>query len=163
MSNSTEIAFFAGVGPDEQPVFESLNVEVVDPAEQTVRLLKSPLLVRNLAAGDLIKLQNPATGDYEMQRRSGNLSVRVIRREDLEELAQYLVPEMEKLGGQVDLQTERALSLSVHFSIGFKRIEELLNRACTRFSESVWYYGNVYDPDDGTTPLLWWQEFENLE
>ena len=163
MSTTTEIAFFAGVGPDEQPVFESLHVEVVDPAEQTVRLSKSPLLVRNLAAGDVIKLKNPATGDYEMERRSGNLSVRVIRRDDLEELAQYLVPEMEKLGGQIDLQTERALSFSVHFSIGFKRIEELLNRASTRFSESVWYYGNVYDPSDGVTPLNWWQEFENLE
>lgn len=163
MSQPTEIAFFAGIGADEQPVFESLQVEVVDSAAQTVRLLKSPLLIRNLAAGDVIELKNPATGDYEMQRRSGNLSVRVFRMEDLQELAQFLVPEMEKLGGQVDLQTERGLSFSIHFSIGFKVIEEVLNRACTRFSESVWYYGNVYDPADGSTPLNWWLEFEDLE
>lgn len=163
MDNSTEIAFFAGVGANEQPVFESLQVEVVDPAEQTVRVSKSPLFIRNMAAGDVIKLINPATGDYEMQRRSGNLSVRVFRRYDIEELAAALVPAMEKLGASTDLQTDRGISFSVHFSIGFKAIEELLNTSCTRFSESAWYYGNVYDPVDGVTPLNWWQEFENLE
>ncbi|MCI5106210.1 MAG: DUF4265 domain-containing protein [Pseudomonadales bacterium] len=163
MSETTEVAFFAGLGADEQPVFESLQVEIVDPSAQTVRILKSPLLIRDLASGDVIELKNPATGDFEMQRRSGNLSVRVFRMEDLEELAQYLVPVMEKLGGQLDLQTERGLSFSIHFSIGFKQIEEQLNRACTRFSESVWYYGNVYDPKDGVTALNWWLEFENLE
>lgn len=162
-AQSTEVAFFAGLDEDEQPVFESLAVTIVDPGEQTVRLQKSPLFIRNMAAGDIIKLINPATGDYEMEKRSGNLSIRVFRRYDLEELAQYLVPAMEKLGASLDLQTERALSLSIHFSIGFKAIEQILNVACTRYSESVWYYGNVYDPDDGSTPLLWWQEFENLE
>ena len=163
MTEYTEIAFLAGVSEDDQPVFESLQVEIVDPAEETVRLRQSPLFVRNLAAGDLIKLINPAIGEYEIERRSGNLSIRVFRRQGINVVADFLNPAMEKLGGSVDLQTESALSYSIHFSIGFTVIEALLNDCCERFVDTVWYYGNVYDPKDGSTPLMWWQEFNDLE
>jgi hypothetical protein len=27
-----------------------------------------------------------------------------------------------------------------------------------RFPDSIWYYGNVYDPEDGVTPLNWWED-----
>jgi len=159
----TEIAFLAGVSQDDQPVFESLQVEIVNVQEELVRLSKSPLFVRNLAAGDVIKLINPAIGEYEIERRSGNLSIRVFRRQGINAVADFLNPAMEKLGGSVDLQTEAALSYSIHFSIGFSLIEKLLDSCCERFIDTVWYYGNVYDPKDGSTPLLWWQEFTDLE
>lgn len=159
----TEIAFLAGVTADEQPVFESLQVEIVNANEDTVRLSKSPLFVRNLASGDLIKLINPAIGEYEIERRSGNLSIRVFRKHGITAVADFLTPALEKLGGSLDLQTESAMSYSIHFSIGFTQIEDLLNTCCGKFVDTVWYYGNVYDPKDGTTPLLWWQEFTDLE
>jgi hypothetical protein len=53
---------------------------------------------------------------------------------------------IEKLGGSLDLQAERALVYSVHVSLGFTAIESLLNRASEKFSDTVWYYGNVYTP-----------------
>ncbi len=162
-TQTTEIAFLAGIGADEQPVFESLAVEIVDAQADIVRLLKSPLFVRNLASGDTIKLLNPAIGEYEIERRSGNLSVRVFRRQGIKAVADFLNPAMEKLGGSTDLQTDSALTYSIHFSIGFTQIEDLLNSCCERFIDTVWYYGNVYDPKDGCTPLLWWQEFSDLE
>ena len=94
--------FLAGIDDDEQPVFESLEVELLAPA-------------------------------------------------------------IEKLGGCLDLQTDRALVYSIHVSIGFAVIEELLNTAGAEYPDSFWYYGNVYDPDDGTTPMLWWQQFDSQE
>lgn len=163
MSTRTELPFLAGLDDEEQPVFESLPVEIVDPAEHTVRLLQSPLLARNLASGDKIKVLNPAAAEYELMQRSGNLCVRVFRKYDIGELSETLSPAVEKLGGALDLQTERALVFSIHFSLGFKAIEELFDKSCSDYDDAVWYYGNVYDPADGTTPLDWWQEFESLE
>lgn len=158
--NFTELPFFAGTGPDGNPVFENLVVSILDPGDYQVQLLKSPLLIRNLAAGDKIRLLDPAAARYEIIQRSGNLAIRVFRRHQLEALEEYLTPEIEKLDGELDLQTERALVYSIHYSIGFSAIEELLNRASTVFPDSVWYYGNVYDPNDGTTPLQWWLDID---
>ena len=163
MSETTELPFFAGVDDEEQPVFEAIKVEIVDPAADTVRLLHSPLFARNLASGDRVKVINPATAEYELEQRSGNLCIRVMRKEDIDAVAHSLVPELEKLGGKLDGKTDRALVFSAHFSIGFTQIEELLNDTCQAHAGTEWYYGNVYDPKDGTTPLNWWHEFDNQE
>ncbi len=76
-------------------------------------------------------------------------------------MEEYLTPEVEKLGGSLDCKTERALAYSLHVNIGFAEIERLLDGAMARFKDSVWYYGNIYDRQDGVTPLHWWDEFLN--
>ncbi len=161
--NKTEVPFLAGIDPGGEPVFESLEVEILDAGERSVQLLKSPLLARNLAAGDKIRLLDPTAARFELIQRSGNLAIRVFRRYQLGAVEEFLTPALEKLDGVLDIATERALVYSIHYSIGFSLIEEVLNRACTTFPDTVWYYGNVYDPDDGTTPLLWWLEFDQQE
>ena len=160
MTNTTELPFFAGVDDNEQPVFESIRVEIIDPDREIVRLLHSPLFARNLAAGDHVRVVNLATAEYALEKRSGNLSIRVLRKTDIEAVAHELVPALEKLGGKLDRQTDNALIFSIHFSIGFVPVERLLNEACERHPGAVWYYGNVYDPSDGVTPLRWWQDFD---
>ena len=158
-----ELPFLAGINPDGDTVFESLEVELVEDTEDEVRLVRSPLLTRNLAAGDKLKVVNPSAAEYELLRRSGNLSIRVFRLHQLEVLAESLTAKIEKLGGSLDRQTDRALVYSIHFSIGFQVIEDLLSAVCKDYPDTVWYYGNVYDPEDGTTPLQWWLEFEDQE
>ena len=155
-----ELPFIAGFNADDQPVFESLEVELLDPASDEVRLLRSPLLTRNLAAGDKLKVVNPAGAEYELLERSGNLSIRVMCRDDIEPLEQTLTPAIEKMGGSLDFSNPRALVYSIHVSLGFNPIEALLNDACARFEQSIWNYGNVYDPEDGTTPLEWWIDLD---
>jgi Domain of unknown function (DUF4265) len=162
-SDSFELPFLAGINPEGDPVFESLEVELVEDTEDEVRLLRSPLLTRNLAAGDKLKVINPSSAEYELLRRSGNLSIRVFRIHQLDVMAESLTAKVEKLGGSLDRQTDRALVYSIHFSIGFQVIEELLTAICKDYPDTVWYYGNVYDPEDGTTPLEWWLEFEDQE
>jgi len=162
-SERFELPFLAGINPDGDPVFESLEVELVEDTEDEVRLVRSPLLTRNLAAGDKLKVVNPSSAEYELLRRSGNLSIRVFRVHQLDVLAESLTAKIEKLGGSLDKQTDRALVYSIHFSIGFQTIEEVLNTVCKDYPDTVWYYGNVYDPEDGTTPLQWWLDFEDQE
>ena len=76
--------FLAGIDDDEQPVFESLEVELLDPETSHIRLLKSPLFARNLAAGDKLRIIDSGSAEYELVKRSGNLSVRVFRKYQVE-------------------------------------------------------------------------------
>jgi hypothetical protein len=162
-TESFELPFLAGLNPDGDPVFESLEVELVKDTEDEVRLVRSPLLTRNLAAGDKLKVINPSSAEYELLRRSGNLSIRVFRVHQLAVLAENLTAQIEKLGGSLDKQTDRALVYSIHFSICFHVLAVLLSAVGKDYPDTVWYFGNVYDPEDGTTPLQWWLEFEDQE
>ena len=159
--NKTSLPFLAGLNDENDPVFEELEVEVLENSPLTVRLLRSPLFARNYAAGDRIKVVDAATANYELVQRSGNLCVRVFRKHQLSIVAESLTPAVEKLDGTLDLSSDRALVYSIHISIGFQTIEALLNKVVGDYPDTVWYYGNVYDPEDGATPLDWWKDFEN--
>ncbi len=161
--DTLELPFLAGVGANGDPVFESLLAEALPDDPQRVRLLRSPLFARNLAAGDTLRIIDLETAEYELERRSGNLCVRVFRKHNINEVNDFLSPRIEKLSGSLDLDEERALVYSIHVSIGFEAIEALLNQACQSYPDVVWYYGNVYDPEDGSTPLGWWEDFDNQE
>ncbi len=168
------ISLIAGYRNDGEPVMEKLVVEAMAPATNSpatkapgtklpatkeYRLLKSPAFVRSLAAGDRIRFPADNPAGYELLKRSGNLCIRVLRKDGIEEVANALSPELELLDGTLDLQSPRVLVYSIHVSIGFQSIEILLDRVVGQFPGTVWYYGNVYDPADGVTPLDWWQEF----
>jgi len=155
------LALVAGYRPDGEAIMERLSVDAVTDAKATdeYRLLKSPGFLRGLASGDRIRYPARNEAGYELLKRSGNLSIRVMRRDDMDAVAQTLTPEIELLDGTLDMQTPRLLVYSIHVSIGFQSLEILLDRIAGQFPGTVWYYGNVYDPADGVTPLDWWQEF----
>jgi len=161
--DKAELPFLAGVKSNGEPVFESLNVEFLADTPQHFRLMKSPLLTRNLAAGDVVRQVNPEKAEYELINRSGNICIRVFGQEELINVEQALTPKFEKIGGCLDIQTPRGLVYTIHISIGFETIESLLNKTCKDYPEVVWYYGNIYDPEDGITPLEWWLEFDSQD
>ncbi len=148
------IELFAGVDASGQAVIERMPVKISEE-DDSCQLVKSPAFVKGIASGDTIKLR-PGSQDFELIKRSGNLCIRVLSRDDIGSLAESLAPELEKLGGELDTETERMLVFSIHVSCGFQAIEALLNKHVDGQS-SVWLYGNVYDPKDGETPLNWWQ------
>jgi hypothetical protein len=156
-----ELPFLAGINESDEPVFESLEVKFMANRPQHVRLMKSPLLTKNLAAGDILRMLNPDTTEYELIKRSGNLCIRFFGKGQLNELEGLLSSKLEKLGGRLDLQTPYALVYTIHVSVGFQTIEKAIDEVCKDYPEVVWYYGNVYDPEDGTTPLEWWLEFDS--
>jgi len=153
------IELFAGTNADGEPVVERLQVRVNE--DDSCQLVRSPAFIKGIASGDTIKLNKREDGqnaqEFELVKRSGNLAVRVLCRGDSAALSDQLTPQLEKLGGELDMETPRLLVYSVHVSCGFDNIEKILNSACDG-ANSVWYYGNVYDPQDGQTPLNWWQD-----
>ncbi len=154
MSNALQvIELFAGIGSDGQPVAERLQVIVNE--DDSCQLVKSPAFVKGIASGDVIKLEDDSR-EFTIGKRSGNLAIRVYCRDDSSELVDELSPPLEKLGGELDIETPRMLVYSIHVSCGFQQIENILNAVTS--DEVMWVYGNVYDPQDGQTPLNWWQE-----
>lgn len=149
------IELFAGHRPDGQTVVERLPVKVLE--DNSCELVKSPAFVKGLASGDQIRLREDKS-QFELIRHSGNLSIRVFAYEGLDDIAEGLIAELEKLGGALDTETERMLIFSIHVSCGFGAIEAILNRYCDSLDDCVWNYGNVYDAQDGQTPLNWWQD-----
>lgn len=147
------IELFAGQGPDGKPVVERLSVRVNE--DDSCQLVKSPAFIKGIASGDTIKLEQ-GTQDFTLVKRSGNLAIRVISRDDIGDVAEQLTPALEKLGGELDIETPRMLVYSIHVSCGFNEIEAILNKVAG--PNVIWMYGNVYDPADGQTPLNWWQE-----
>lgn len=147
------IEMLAGYDPEGKPVVERLQVKALP--EDQLQLVRSPAFIKGLASGDIIKLQ-PEGQLFEIIQHSGNLAVVVFSRGDVVALSEALTPELEKLGGSLDMETDRMLVYSVHVSLGFKTIEDLLDKHIGASSDSIWQYGNVYDPADGQTPLNWW-------
>lgn len=153
------IELFAGTGPDGEPVVERLQVRVNE--DDSCQLVRSPAFIKGIASGDTIKVNtdkvNPEKQEFELVKRSGNLAIRVLCRGDSASISDQLTPQLEKLGGELDLENPRLLVYSIHVSCGFATIERILDSVCDG-ANSVWYYGNVYDPEDGQTPLNWWQD-----
>ncbi|ALO47662.1 DUF4265 domain-containing protein [Pseudohongiella spirulinae] len=157
MSQSQQVPIIAGYNDNGDAIVEQVEVNPVSGNTDQFRLAKSPAFVKGLAADDLIRYPADNKAGYELLEHSGNLSVRVFSKHDISELDQALTPEMELIDGKCDVCSPGLLIYSIHVSIGFKRIEELISSVLKRFPDSIWYYGNVYDPDDGQTPLNWWQ------
>jgi hypothetical protein len=150
----------AGKDSKGQQVLEQLKARVLEK-ESDFEILQTPLLVRNLAKGDVIAIWPHSQDAYTLIQRSGNLAIRVFSKTSLDKLELLLTPEVEKLDGSPDLKTPRALSYSLHVNLGFAVIEALFDNVMASFADTVWYYGNVYDPQDGLTPLNWWDSFIN--
>ena len=150
----------AGYDNDGQTVLEKVEVYVLEQADH-YELKKTPLLVRGLAKGDIISISQQKADKYDVVRHSGNLAIRVFRKTDIELLENSLTPQVEMHDGTLDIKTDRALSYSLHVNLGFSAIETLFDNAMAAYPDSVWYYGNVYDPVDGVTPLNWWDSFIN--
>ena len=159
-TQEVRLQLLAGFDPQGQPVLEKLEAWAL-ATEHCYELMRSPLFVRNLAAGDIFRLTRQTPGAFEVLRRSGRLTLRVYRRSDLDALERELTPEVEKLDGTLDRASERALAYSLHVNVGFAAVEAQFDRPPEASPGSSWLYGNVYDPADGTTPLNWWHEFLN--
>jgi hypothetical protein len=151
MSSVNVIEIYAGIGPEGQPVAEQIAAEV--RKDKAYQLMRSPAFVKGLASGDIISLDTE-TGQFELLQRSGNLCIRVFSKGNIRLVAECLTPELEKLGGSLDIETPRMLVYAIHVSCGFDAIETILNEGMQ--ANSMWLYGNVYSQEDGSTPLNWW-------
>lgn len=120
------------------------------------RLLYSPGLVLGIAAGDEFTV-DPGSGAFQVVKRSGNLAIQIFA----DSIAPHL-QELEKiarsLGGVLDGSIEQGAVLTIPVNASFPVIEKVLTDYCAANEGVEWYYGNVYSPVDGITPLGWWEE-----
>ncbi len=137
-------------------VVESLLVEPV--GEGIYRLLRSPGLADGLAAGDLFRLLPGEEAGFEILKRGGNLAVQIYHDGEQTPALLAAVAALESLGGTRDDRGGKATVVSVPVSVGFPVIERVMTRFLEVQPNSEWYFGNVYDPQDGVTPLAWWEE-----
>ena len=150
------INLFAGKRPDGEAVVEQIRVVKLESGHY--RLVQSPAFVQGIASGDEIRYDSK-DNSFELIKHSGNLAIRVFARQNLSALEENLRAPIEKLGGELDFNNERMLVFSIHVSCGFKEIEAILNKHVSP-DHAAWFYGNVYDPTDGTTPLNWWLDLD---
>ncbi|MDO8906908.1 MAG: DUF4265 domain-containing protein [Pseudohongiella sp.] len=157
-TNTVQLPLIAGYNPQGEAIVEQINASVIEGNRNEFRVQTSPAFVRGLAADDKIRYPIDDQAGWELVEHSGNLCIRVFSKHNTEELDQMLTPEIELIDGKLDLKSPRILIYTIHVSIGFQKIEDVLNKVLAGFPDTVWYYGNVYDPEDGVTPLNWWQE-----
>jgi hypothetical protein len=134
----------------------SKEVVEVEAAEHSCwRLLHSPAFVWGVARGDVIRLNPDVLRGFDIVKRSGNLAVVVSLPSGQEVTARRtLEPEIVEVGGVCEGGPPRMLVFSVPVSVGFPRIQAIFDRACGRVPEMLWWFGNVYGPDDKS--LDWW-------
>ena len=146
------ITLLAGSSSDGRPAREELLVQRVGPMQ--FQVLRSPGLVEGIAAGDRIECSEDGT--FRVLERGGNLCIQIFRRGPVAELETVLTARLLPLGGRLDGKTPRVLVYTVPVNAGFPAIESALRESIAAFPETEWYFGNVYDPADGITPLNWW-------
>jgi hypothetical protein len=144
----------AGTSSDGTPAFEEVLVEACGAGQY--RLLRSPGLVLGMAAEDTFML-NP-DGSCRVISRGRNLCIQVLATARLDELEREATPRLLRLGGRLDGKTSEELVYTVPVEAGFSAIERVLREVIGKHLAAEWYYGNVYDPEDGVTPLNWWLE-----
>lgn len=128
------------------------SVVVDDLGDGRYRLLRSPGVLGNLAAGDLFEL-DPDDG-LRVLERGGNLSVQVSSATPLGECERFLAERLVPLGGYLDGREDGVVVFTVPASAGFPALDAVLREVEARFPGCVAAYGNVTDDDDA--PLDWW-------
>lgn len=147
----TTVELEAGRKSTGEPVLEQVLVDSM--GDGLHRLVASPTLVLGVAAGDTIERHEDGT--FEVKSRGGNLAVQVYGDH---RLADTVVSDVWRLGGSLDGRATGATVFTIPVAAGFQSVERIFNELTGRHPEMEWYFGNVYDPVDGVTPLLWWED-----
>lgn len=144
---------------DGGPAYEEVRVEV--EGENRYKLLQSPGLALGIAADDVFVLT--ADKRFAVVKRGLNLCIQIFDDSGVEPMRGHVIRELAAIGGRLDGAAEKELVFTVHVDAGFAVVEDVLNRIIKSFPTAEWFYGNVYDPSDGVTPLNWWLDTSKRE
>jgi hypothetical protein len=149
----TTVVILVEKDEDGRPVLE--EVRVAPKGGNLYELLQSPGLALGLAAGDVFALA--ADKSYEVISRGGNVCIQIFA-PSVDVMKDATTRAIEELGGRLDGYEGRELIYTVSAAVGFPAIEAALQRIKDEFPVAEWFYGNVYEPTDGVTPLNWWKK-----
>lgn len=151
-SNRKTINLPAAKNKFGKTVYEEVLVD--DIGDYHYKIIATPGLVLGIAAGDEI-LFHENKPEFTVVKRGGNIAIQLHGDNCI--VDKYL-DELSLLTHHIDGRAEDITVLTVSIKFGFIKIQEILNLFCTKHPEISWYYGNIYDPDDGVTPLYWWEK-----
>jgi len=120
------------------------------------KLKHSPGFVLGIAAGDTFRIIND-DGRFEVLVRGGNLCVQIFSHKPIVNCLSELETEIQKMHGVLDGSISNGAVFTIPVSAGFEVIENTFNEFVSSHTGMEWFYGNVYDPIDGETPLNWWK------
>ena len=146
----TTIELVAGRKTSGEPVLEELVVTC--EGRERFRVEASPGLVLGLARGDLIEVDREKRS-FVVLERGGNVAVHVY---GAHHVADQVLEAVHALGGWLDGRAEHLMVFTVPVRVGFPMIESVFTDLAATDQRIEWYFGNVYDPADGMTPLRWW-------
>jgi len=147
----TTIDLAAGQKTSREPVLE--EILVTREGRERYRVEASPGLLLGLARGDLIEV-DPEERSFVVLEPGGNVAGHVYGPHDV--AAQ--VPEaVHALGGSLDGRTKDLTVFTLPVTVGFPAIESVFADLAPTDERIEWYFGIVYDPADGVTPLGWWE------
>ncbi|HEY3330083.1 MAG TPA: DUF4265 domain-containing protein [Capsulimonadaceae bacterium] len=126
------------------------------------RIVASPGFAPGISSGDMIELK-PRMGRYTVIRRSGNITVQAIVKAPTNghaSLERDISKRFAAIGGWIDgaksgIDT-RLLVFTVPVVVGFRVIDILLAEVKSDYHCLKCTYSNVFDTNDGVTPLNWW-------
>jgi hypothetical protein len=136
-----------------KPLYEEVRVENL--GGNTYRIAQSPGLVQGIAADDVVELLPDKSP--RVLKRGGNLAVQIFAAANIDAIESLATPAVTQMGGWLDGKSHKLVVYTIPIKATFARIESVLDGVTRRFPGSNWYFGNVYDPADGVTPLNWWR------
>ena len=132
-----------------EPQFEPVHVEEL--GEGMLRLLFSPGLAYEVAAGDTIKVAD--SGHYEVIERAGNLAVRVYFKEPIGDRLTMLEEEFAAMDGTLDGQVRKGAVFTLPASGQVPRVREVMSDFLKTNKDCIWEFGNAFDSQG--KPLEW--------
>lgn len=143
------VNLLVGRNKSDKSIFEEVPVEPV-AGSTGVRVLATPGMVVNVAAGDVIEVSQ-TDGSFVTLIRGGNVGAHVFADH---ELVDQFMEAIEASGGRLDGRTEGLSAFTVLYGPGVVALEKVFNQIVAVDPEAEWYFSNVF-ADDGT-PLNWW-------
>ncbi len=148
------INLYVGNSSSGERVYE--NLPVVALGDGKYKLLASPGLVLGVAKDDEIK-HFAESGEFELLSRGRNLCIQIYTSQNASKSVDALAARITgELKGTLDGRTDKQVVFSIPVESGFGAVEDILNAFVDQNPDCEWYYGNVYDNEDGETPLNWW-------
>jgi hypothetical protein len=118
------------------------------------QVLFTPGFVDGIAADDVIRA-DPASGQFEVVVRGGNVAIKVFSRDDIGPVVDWIMPRLRALDGRLDGRHRHAAAITVPVGATFETIEAVMAGSVETFPGIEWYFANVYDDRD--QPLDWWK------
>jgi hypothetical protein len=151
MTDHVSIQVLADHRKDGTPFYELLDMEQESGG---FRVMRSPAFVQGIAAGDLVTVDE--YGSTTVLERGGNLCIQVMALNPTPEFLAAVADSMNRMGAVQDGFGPKVFVFTAPISIGFAVLEAELERVVSPAEDAEWLWGNVFDPQDGHTPLNWW-------